>query len=323
MSTASIQRFPLPASLGLPALALFLALACHSNEQERDQLLAPVSEQEAVGQEAAKAGQPVNQAVGAEAYRAHKARLEKRLAGLGFSIVVEPPFIVIGDESPQTVARRSKATVRWAVDLLKRDFFAKDPPEILEIWLFKNRKSYVSNAEKIFKDKPTTPFGYYSPSHKALIMNISTGGGTLVHEIVHPYMAANFPDCPTWFNEGMGSLFEQCREQDGHIVGLVNWRWKGLRKAIKTADTVTIKDLLHTTSDEFYGTRSGLHYAQARYLLLYLQEQGLLRKYYKSFLAHSKRDPSGFQTLQSTLGRKDMREFQKEWEAWVLMLPQD
>ena len=26
----------------------------------------------------------------------------------------------------------------------------------------------------------------------------TTGGGTLVHEIVHPFLRANFPECPAW-----------------------------------------------------------------------------------------------------------------------------
>ena len=42
----------------------------------------------------------------------------------------------------------------------------------------------------------TTPYGYYSAAHRALIMNIATGGGTLVHEIVHPFVRANFPQMP-------------------------------------------------------------------------------------------------------------------------------
>ena len=46
-------------------------------------------------------------------------------------------------------------------------------------------------------------------------MNIATGGGTLVHEIVHPFVEANFPGCPTWFNEGLGSLYEQSAERKG------------------------------------------------------------------------------------------------------------
>jgi len=57
----------------------------------------------------------------------------------------------------------------------------------------KDAASYEKNTLLLFKEKPSTPYGYYSSTHKALIMNIATGGGTLVHEIVHPFVEANFP----------------------------------------------------------------------------------------------------------------------------------
>ena len=39
--------------------------------------------------------------------------------------------------------------------------------------------------------------------------------------MVHPFVEANFPDCPAWFNEGLGSLYEQCAERvDTLHVGL-------------------------------------------------------------------------------------------------------
>jgi hypothetical protein len=85
-----------------------------------------------------------------------------------------------------------------------------------------------AECRKDFQSKPTTPYGYYSSTHKALVMNISTGGGTLVHEIVHPFIEANFPNCPAWLNEGLGSLYEQCGEVDGHIHGYTNWRLPGI-----------------------------------------------------------------------------------------------
>lgn len=56
--------------------------------------------------------------------------------------------------------------------------------------------------------------------------------GTLVHEIVHPFIEANFPDCPSWFNEGLASMYEQCRDNSGHIWGSTNWRLNGLKEAI-------------------------------------------------------------------------------------------
>ena len=69
--------------------------------------------------------------------------------------------------------------------------------------------------------KSTTEYLYgdtFMNADNALVMNIATGGGTLVHEIVHPFMEANFPACPSWFNEGLGSLYEQSGARDGRIV---------------------------------------------------------------------------------------------------------
>src|SRR5262249_27332851 len=121
-------------------------------------------------------------------FEAHVAQLKKRLPANDFTILVQAPFVVIGDEPAETVKEHTENTVKWAVDKLKRDYFTNDPKEILDIWLFKDAASYEKNARLLFNDKPSTPYGYYSSQHKALIMNISTGGGTLVHEVGHPVM---------------------------------------------------------------------------------------------------------------------------------------
>jgi len=255
----------------------------------------------------------------AKEYEAHIARLKKNIPQ-GFSIVIQEPFVVIGDGGVDAVSRSATGTVRWAVDHLKADFFKDDPEEILDIWLFKDRDSYNKYTQEIFHDTPGTPYGYFSHKHKALIMNIATGGGTLVHEIVHPFMYANFPECPPWFNEGLGSLFEQSNERDGHIVGMTNWRLAGLQRAIKAGSVPTFKELTAMTSGEFYNEDRGTNYAQARYLCYYLQERGLLIDFYKQFVANQKTDPSGFDTLKKVLKEEDMGEFKKKWEAFVLKL---
>ena len=69
-----------------------------------------------------------------------------------------------------------------------------------------------------------------------------------------------------------------------------------------------------------YNADKGTNYAQARYLCYYLQEQGLLRKFYHSFRANCTTDPTGFDTLQKTLARQDMGKFKQDWEAYVLKL---
>jgi len=255
-------------------------------------------------------------------FAAHVEQLKKKLPSPDFTIVIQPPFVVIGDEPAAEVTQHSEQTVKWAVDKLKLDFFSRDPKEILDIWLFKDAASYERNAVLLFGEKPTTPYGYYSSHHKALVMNISTGGGTLVHEIVHPFIEANFPACPSWLNEGLGSLYEQCGEVRGHIHGYPNWRLPGLQKAIKAGTVPSFKRLTALDTSGFYNDERGDNYAQARYLCYYLQQRGLLVKFYREFHAHQKQDPTGYQSLRKILGRVDMKVFKTQWEKYVLGLQQ-
>ena len=253
----------------------------------------------------------------------HLARLKKKVPQ-NFTVVVQPPFVVIGDEPPETLRRRATNTVKWTVDRLKLDYFKRDPQEIIDIWLFRDGASYTNHARLLFDDTPTTPFGYYSAEHRALVMNISTGGGTLVHEIVHPFMRANFPECPAWFNEGLASLYEASVEKNGRIRGLINWRFKGLERAIKDGTTLSFRQLTSMGDAEFYGGTDhagySRYYAQARYLCYYLQEKELLVKFYHEFVAHVKQDPTGYETLKRVLGEGDMDAFKKKWEKFVLEL---
>jgi hypothetical protein len=253
----------------------------------------------------------------------HVAQLKKKLPSHEFSLVIQRPFVVVGDEPPKVVQQHAEDTIKWAVDRLKQDFFTNDPKEILDIWLFKDAASYEKNTRLLFGDAPTTPYGYYSSKDKALIMNIATGGGTLVHEIVHPFMEANFPACPPWLNEGLGSLYEQCGEVDGHIHGFTNWRLPGLQQAIKAGKVPPFKILTAMDTNTFYNDDKGTNYAQSRYLCYYLQENALLVKFYQDFYAHRQEDPTGFKTLQKVLAQTDMDLFKKKWEKHVLGLGEE
>ncbi len=208
----------------------------------------------------------------------------------------------------------------WAVRLLKKRYFEKDPKEILDVWLFKDKKSYDEGTLRLTGSKPFTIYGFYSSRKRALIMNIATGGGTLVHEIVHPFVEANFPACPPWFNEGLGSLYEQCEEKDGKIHGLTNWRLPGLQAAIRDRQLPSFKTLFAKDAEDFYEKDKGTNYAQSRYLLYWLQEQGKLRAYYKRFVKAQTKDPSGHDTLCGLLRVKDLGDFQERWERYVLGL---
>jgi hypothetical protein len=254
-----------------------------------------------------------------EALNERAAELRDELEGKGYTIVVEAPFVVIGDESPRKVRRRASGILRWSVGQYQAELFAKEPDKVIEVWLFKNERTYRRGAKQRFGDSPDTPYGYYSSQHNAIVMNIGPGAGTLTHEVVHPFIEADFPAAPAWLNEGLASLYERPTEKNGKIWGLPNWRLPSLKREIRRKTLPPLATLLATTTDEFYAAEYD-SYAYARYLMLYLQEKGVLAKFYKAFRAAADDDPTGEKTLASVLDTKDLDKFDKLWRRWVLAL---
>lgn len=254
------------------------------------------------------------------AFEAH-ARDRREAYGPGFTVVVVPPFVVIGDGPPDWVRADAGEVVAVAARLLKQRFFPRDPAAIIDVLMLHTEASYDRYAGSFF-GRPGTPYGYYSPCDRAIYASTSLGNGTLVHEMVHALMEANFPSCPAWFNEGMGSLYEHTDLASGDLRGRVNWRLNKLKRAIELGKTIPLQSLLETSRGEFYDERrSGLHYAMARYLLFHLQERGLLQTYYHAFVASHEQDPTGARTLKKVLGEDDLAAFQRRWEREVLALP--
>jgi hypothetical protein len=255
----------------------------------------------------------------AEELQQRREALEGRL-GRGFTVVVQPPFVVIGDEAPATVKHRAGGILKWSIQLLEAEYFKSRPSKLIEIWLFRNETTYRKGAKKFFGDEPDTPYGYYSSEHEAMVMNIGPGAGTLVHEVVHPYMEANFPEVPAWFNEGLASLYERPTEKKGRIWGLPNWRLPNLKKQISEKTLPAMTTLLATSRNEFYDAEFDA-YAYARYLLLYLQEQGKLTEFYEKFVA-DKDDRTGKKALETVLGEK-LDAFEPKWRKWAVALKGD
>lgn len=235
----------------------------------------------------------------------------------GFTALAQPPsYVVIGDLSPAEVRRTSEGLVAWSHTLLRQDLFTRDPEGVVDIWLFSDAAVYEREVKRAFGEAPSTPYGF--ANDRGLYMNIGTGGGTLVHELVHPLVAADLPGAPPWVNEGLASLFEACAERDGHIVGLLNWRLPGLQEAIAAGALPTFRALASQDAAGFYDNDPGSNYGQARYLMMYLQERGLLRPFVDALREGLAEDPTGYTALEGVLGQPDMAAFQREWEAWVM-----
>ncbi len=228
---------------------------------------------------------------------------------------VEGYFLVASNDTPERF-RQCKGTIGRVYQHLYDDFLTQKPEKPIRVYLFRDKESYEAYCKTAYEKAPTTPFGFYMARERKMVMNISTGTGTLAHELVHPLLAEDFPDVPSWFNEGFASLYEESRNRNGKLVGVVNWRLPGLQKAIKAGRAIAFKDLTGTTTEQFYGDDRGVNYATARYLCLWLQEQGMLARFYKVFKAGAKDDPTGLAALEKTTGRK-LEEIEKAWLPWV------
>jgi hypothetical protein len=237
------------------------------------------------------------------------------------TLVLEHPFLVVGNEAPETVKSRAKSLVRWTRDLLLKDFFEHAPDHVEEMWVLKDAPTYERYSKELFNITPDTPYGYYLSSRRALVMNIRPGGGTLVHEMVHPFMHQAWPEAPGWLNEGLASLFEFPYEERGHLKGRVNWRLPALKKGLAVKVVPSFKSLAHLSQEAFYEDPYGVHYAQARYMCHWLQERGLLVKFVRRAVELKDVDGSGWQALTEVLGR-DPDSFRTEWERYVLGLSQ-
>lgn len=244
------------------------------------------------------------------------AKWEPRLKEDGLSTAISPPFVLAGDMSVRDVQLWRDQTVRPAAEAFAATYFKTLPDQPILILLFADETSYRGHAKRWFGDADVSYYGYFRHD-RVMLMNIATGGGTLVHEMVHALLRPDFPTCPDWLNEGMGSLYEQCSLQP--LKGLPNWRLPALQDAIRKKELRSLQEMIG--DEDFYAKSAvGLNYAQARYLMLYLQDQGHLGAFYTRLRDNHATDRTGLKTLQAIIAPQKLVEFESAWRAWVLRL---
>jgi hypothetical protein len=236
-----------------------------------------------------------------------------------FQAVVAGPFVIAGNGTAEQIGRYRDGTILAAARALHAQFFKAEPAEPILILLFETEGPYRRLAKKWFNDDNVPHFGFYRHSDHAMLMNVGTGTGTLVHELTHALIAPDFPTVPDWFNEGLASLYEQSTINGDTIRGLPNWRLPALQKAIEMKTLRTLSEMIEDKNFRAEQLVS-INYAQARYLMFYLQEKGLLKRYYTEFRDHADKDPTGIESLKKTIGPQSLDDFEKDWRGWVMTL---
>ncbi len=275
---------------------------------------------------------PLPLAKEATAEQARAQRLEKlvaeqtvatqKLLTNDLAMVVHAPFILAGNYSREKLTAYYTDLIQPSAAALGRMYFTNRPDTPIVVWLFSDAESYSLHAERIYGDKNVSVYGYYKPDKRALVMNLATGGGTLIHELTHALAVYDFPGQPDWFNEGLASLYEQStwtgRGEQQQLVGMANWRLPKLQEAITAKQLPPLTTLMK--NNDFRGAAMGRNYAQARYLCMYLQEQGKLGEFYRRYRDNRLNDPHGVASLEKTLGAAAIATLDADYQAWVMAL---
>jgi hypothetical protein len=246
--------------------------------------------------------------------------------GTDCAAIVRSPFVVAGDLDLDELNRWHEETIGPAARAMAKSYFNTLPDEPITVLLFSERADYDRQARSLFGDEGISTYGYYKPETRTLVMNIGTGGGTLVHELTHALIDFDFPDVPDWFNEGLASLHEQChiRRDESEIDGLVNWRLPGLQKTIRAGRLRSLETMIH--DDDFCGAEVGLNYAHARYFCLFLQSnhnprhRDVLSEFYVELRAQHANDPKGLAAVRHVFPDQTWAQLDAAFREFVLSL---
>jgi hypothetical protein len=235
---------------------------------------------------------------------------------------VRPPFVLAGDLAAGELESLYDDTIVPAARAMQCRYFRAQPSQSVTVLVFRGEASYNRYCQALFGDSGVSVYGYYKPTLRTLALNFGTGGGTLVHELTHALIDFDFPQVPSWFNEGLASLHEQCRfrtsDRGPWIEGLVNWRLPGLKRTIERGQLRPLASLVEES--DFRGPLQGTNYAQARYFCMYMQKQGVLEDFYRTFRADRAQDPQGAKSVAKVFPNSTWRELDRNFQRWVLDL---
>lgn len=163
--------------------------------------------------------------------------------------------------------------------------------------------------------------GWYNPGNKILVCGDI--GLTLNHEFTH---ALHFADqearrmaAPIYIIEGFSTLFESSGFVGDKLKPrLISGRFSAIRRATERNGHVAWEQF-RVCQQSQYG---GFHYAQGRYMMIYIYENDKLRKWYDTYCETYKEDRSGKKAWEKIF-EKSFGEIEKEWITWMNNLKYD
>ena len=223
----------------------------------------------------------------------------------GASVTKFRHFIVFSLLDDNLTYRLIDNDIRNTILAMENNLCSKTPVSVTPVFLFKEFNEYKKFVQDNYEidENDISPYGFYKVSKNVIIVRYVSWKGSIAHEVTHKFTNTDFPGMPSWFDEGLSSLHEKSEFKNGELIGDFSLRIIPLRRALKE-NTYTLLETLMTTDDkELYGKKASYYYAQSRYLLMMIQQSGLLAAYYKTFRDTFNIDKTGISQLEQVTGK--------------------
>ncbi|MFW6159385.1 MAG: PDZ domain-containing protein [Planctomycetota bacterium] len=273
----------------------------------------------------------------------------------GYQALIEKKADYVRKSTEKAVGQIAEAMKKRGVDVTKyKKVFDRDrnfaylhtrSDEELAV-IRKGLEDYAEfQWEHLFQNRPTRPLyivlltgrdarkvfggrvgGVYSSSANALFCgDIPTyklmKTSVIVHEFTH---ALHFADMiargqrhPIWLIEGLATLFESS-DRNGSVRPKHSHRLAVVQAAVKADRSLPWKTFMKMNQAQFVRV-ARLAYAQSRYMLLYMYEKGLLKKFYDEYTddENYKGDKTALEAFEVVFGTP-IEAVERDWKAWVL-----
>jgi len=234
------------------------------------------------------------------------------------NILVREPYVLAADFSEERLEQIYRETILPTSQALSTGYFDIKPHEPITILMFSGDRMYRRHAKRLDGRENANYHGYYQRTDRRIVLNLSTGNGTLAHELTHALAHFDFPNMPEWFDEGLASLHEQSRFTDDglRLEGTSNWRINYVLPAVHSNRLHSLSELMSARTVRT--KEEAVHYAHARYFCLFLQSRNLLEPFYRKFRHTAEQDPTGIETLSEVLQLDSMETVDRDFRSWLL-----
>ena len=241
----------------------------------------------------------------------------QRRISLPTNRLIIAPYVLIGDYEVSTLDALYRKAIQPTEYALNVSYFDTKPDQPVTIVALSSQQRYQQVARDLDQRQTGSYYGYFMADELRIVLNLTTGSGTLGHELTHALAEVDYPDMPEWFDEGLASLHEQCEfsDQGNRLLGTTNWRVQILLSALERNQLPPLNDLV--VQARIRTDREALTYAYARCFCLYLQQKNLLSPFYRKLRTNQASDTTGRLTLCQILNVDDLSAVDAEFREWL------